>query len=244
MLWQQRLGEIILRQDPDTEIRLFEWAAIAASATDHMRHTSSSLQSQVEQQRKRITKLQTQLDDLGALKSAHEDALLEKFALLLNAKKLKIRDQQRLLAHAKVDSAVASSVNATRHRYATSSAMRKRKANPADLSDESSDDNIDTADDNDEEDRVGRSDHSMDDTNSESDGELLDAKPARSTQEHAELRSQSHSQAPLQQRSPALSRPATQQHPERKAASSQISEPPPITATADGDDDDTTDDEL
>lgn len=50
-----------------------------------------------------IKKLNEQLEDLIRAKQEHETLLLEKFQALLNAKKLKIRDQQRLLAGAKVD---------------------------------------------------------------------------------------------------------------------------------------------
>ena len=48
-------------------------------------------------------KLQGQIDEFIAYRGHHERQMLEKFRLLLNAKKLKIRDQQRLLAGAKVD---------------------------------------------------------------------------------------------------------------------------------------------
>lgn len=43
-------------------------------------------------------------------KAQHEEALLLKFTQLVNAKKLKIRDQQRLLATARVDEGVAREV--------------------------------------------------------------------------------------------------------------------------------------
>lgn len=45
-----------------------------------------------------------QLDELILAKKEHEDSLLEKCALLINEKKGKIRDQQRLLAVANVNS--------------------------------------------------------------------------------------------------------------------------------------------
>jgi hypothetical protein len=91
-------------------------------------------------------------------KEEHEDALLHKFAELLNAKKLKIRDQQRLLATAKVDaekgtyliltrSAVANKVGTVENiqgkksRIPESSRPSKRKTTSARavVSDESSD---------------------------------------------------------------------------------------------------------
>ncbi len=50
-----------------------------------------------------LDSLNAQLEDLIRVKDEHENALLENFTKLLNAKKLKIRDQQRLLARAKIE---------------------------------------------------------------------------------------------------------------------------------------------
>lgn len=50
-----------------------------------------------------IAKLSQQLADLMEAKSQHENQLLANFAQLLNEKKLKIRNQQRLLASATAD---------------------------------------------------------------------------------------------------------------------------------------------
>jgi hypothetical protein len=61
------------------------------------------LNSQLIAANAKITRLEEQLQGLVDEKLAHENALLQKFADLLNSKKLKIRDQQRLLAGAKVD---------------------------------------------------------------------------------------------------------------------------------------------
>jgi hypothetical protein len=66
------------------------------------------------------------------LKKNYEDDLIEKFSLLLNEKKLKIRDQQRLLASANVDPAKAAAVERSRTSAKSGSAgpskPRKRKA--------------------------------------------------------------------------------------------------------------------
>jgi hypothetical protein len=61
------------------------------------------LNSQLIAANAKITRLEEQLQGLVDEKLAHANALLQKFADLLNSKKLKIRDQQRLLAGAKVD---------------------------------------------------------------------------------------------------------------------------------------------
>lgn len=106
---QQRLGAIPLAEDPDTEIEFFEWTAIAVDAASAARDEARELQNKYEAQQVTISKLKSQLDDLIQAKHDHENALLAKFQELLNVKKLKIRDQQRLLAGAKVDPAAGAS---------------------------------------------------------------------------------------------------------------------------------------
>ena len=100
----QRLGEIAFRQDNDEAIELYEWAAAAADTTTDLARAMRDLNSKYKTQADTIKKLNEQLDDLIRAKKEHETLLLEKFQALLNAKKLKIRDQQRLLAGAKVES--------------------------------------------------------------------------------------------------------------------------------------------
>jgi hypothetical protein len=51
----------------------------------------------------RISDLRNQLDELTESKKARETEILEKFCVLLNEKKVKIREQQRLLSTAQVD---------------------------------------------------------------------------------------------------------------------------------------------
>ncbi|KAF2216281.1 hypothetical protein CERZMDRAFT_20788, partial [Cercospora zeae-maydis SCOH1-5] len=100
----QRLGTIHLHENTDqTEIDTFDWVEIAAAEADELRSQLDGLQSSVESQKDSLAKLNTDLDMLVKAKKAHEDELLRKFAALLNAKKLKIRDQQRLLNGAKAD---------------------------------------------------------------------------------------------------------------------------------------------
>ncbi|KAK3109449.1 hypothetical protein LTR53_017285, partial [Teratosphaeriaceae sp. CCFEE 6253] len=131
---RQRLGSIELKQDDEQEIDLFTWASTAAAATDGLRQQNSELRTDAGSQEERIAKLSRQLDDLIKAKKDHEDELLKKFAALLNAKKLKIRDQQRLLASAKVDPQAAAAIHNSRSgdsrtREAGGSRKGKRKAN-------------------------------------------------------------------------------------------------------------------
>lgn len=78
-------------------------------------------------------KLEDTLVKLQKQKNEHENDLLEKFSLLLNEKKLKIRDQQRLLASLNVDPARLAAVEENRnerHHSAGPSRRGKRKARP------------------------------------------------------------------------------------------------------------------
>lgn len=133
----QRLGTIPL-QKTDTEVDTLEWVDAAAAEADGLRLQLDVLRASVESQRDSIAKLTTELDMLVRAKKAHEDELLSKFAALLNAKKLKIRDQQRLLKSAKIDSDAAIDVSRSKSartpREASSSRGGKRKANGASLS--------------------------------------------------------------------------------------------------------------
>ncbi|KAI9689365.1 MAG: hypothetical protein M1822_010016 [Bathelium mastoideum] len=95
----------------------------------------SSVRSRNAELQKIIDGLQVELNDLVKMKGEHEDMLLTKFQQILNSKKLKIRDQQRLLAGARVDPAVAAEVqqsrNMLRSRNAESSRSAKRSAETA-----------------------------------------------------------------------------------------------------------------
>lgn len=99
----QRLGEISLSQDDDQEIDTIAWVATAVIRANALEKDVRDLQAKYEEQGDIIKNLRTQLDDFTKAKKNHEDALLEKFRELLNTKKLKIRNQQRLLATAKVN---------------------------------------------------------------------------------------------------------------------------------------------
>lgn len=85
------------------EVSIFDWACQAVGAADTAHQEVSSLTAQYAEQQKIVNQLQTQLDEFIKRKDEDEDILLNKFQQLLNSKKLKIRDQQRLLASAKVD---------------------------------------------------------------------------------------------------------------------------------------------
>ena len=99
----QRLGEVVLKKDEEEEIDSISWVSTAILRGNHLQDELSELQTRYDDQADIIKQLKEQLEDLIQAKKDHETALLEKFRELLNQKKLKIRDQQRLLATSKVD---------------------------------------------------------------------------------------------------------------------------------------------
>ncbi|TLD32067.1 hypothetical protein E2P81_ATG07557 [Venturia nashicola] len=142
--WNHKLGQIDLpvytgREQPDA----FEWAEIAAKNSNDLRQHVETLETQLAAQAETIDKLQSQLDSIVNAKSEHEGVLLHKFAQLINSKKVKIRDQQRLLGTAKLDpDAVAriAPVTSSSHKAAESrSSKRKANARAEPSDDESSD---------------------------------------------------------------------------------------------------------
>jgi len=68
----------------------------------------SSMKHDHVKQQQDVTDLRRQLQQLTEAKKQHEDELLEKFRLLLNSKKAKIRDQKRLLSTVKFDRATGT----------------------------------------------------------------------------------------------------------------------------------------
>ncbi len=80
-----------------------------------------------------ITKLEKELENFVKLKNDNENQLLEKFSLLLNEKKLKIRDQQRLLANSHVNPARVEEEMAIRPAAASRSGKRKQDSDSEDV---------------------------------------------------------------------------------------------------------------
>ncbi|TKA71008.1 hypothetical protein B0A49_09345 [Cryomyces minteri] len=128
----QRLGTVTLDQHNEQEIALFDWCGLAAHTATAANADAVALTARCDALQEAIAQLTTQLDDLVTAKKEHEDALIAKFAELLNAKKLKIRDQQRLLAGVKLDPVTvrnSSTRTSAKSRKAGPSRAGKRKAN-------------------------------------------------------------------------------------------------------------------
>lgn len=115
-----------------------------------MRAQLRDLQTSLKDQESTLKRLDSQLDDLVQAKKDHEEELLQKFAALLNAKKLKIRDQQRLLASAKIDPSSAAQVQSSRkgrfgHKPATSRAGKRKASSPSPDEDSNDDESGESA---------------------------------------------------------------------------------------------------
>ncbi|KUJ09091.1 uncharacterized protein LY89DRAFT_741387 [Mollisia scopiformis] len=125
----QPLGSISLSKDDDEgeDIDLFEWCGVANKAKDTSNDELQSLRTTLGSKDEEIRKLQDSLAELTQLKNDNETQLLEKFSLLLNEKKLKIRDQQRLLACSNVDPAKLAEVEASREPVSLHSPGPSRK---------------------------------------------------------------------------------------------------------------------
>ncbi|KAL8988856.1 MAG: hypothetical protein Q9177_002133 [Variospora cf. flavescens] len=150
----QKLGELSLAADPDTNINLFDWTSTAIARAETAQAEADDLQRQLATQTGTVKQLHQQLEELIQAKKDHEDTLLQKFCILLNEKKAKIRDQQRILATAKLDPVMLKEVQKARQLH-TAAAGRdpepsrkgKRKASgsaaAAAASDEDNDDDDD-----------------------------------------------------------------------------------------------------
>ncbi|KAK4178519.1 hypothetical protein QBC36DRAFT_102297 [Triangularia setosa] len=100
----QRLGTLTLKYKEDEEVQLFDWCGAVALEREKFQETVAAETARVTDLEARITELRNQLDELTQAKKDREAEILEKFCDILNEKKIKIREQQRLLAAARPDS--------------------------------------------------------------------------------------------------------------------------------------------
>jgi len=124
---KQRLGALTLNHKADEAIQLFDWCGAAALQREQLQETAAAEKAKVSDFESRIAELKGQLDELTELKKAREAEMLEKFCRLLNEKKVKIREQQRLLSIAQVDHSKLDEVRASQ---ATGSSITEGR-NPA-----------------------------------------------------------------------------------------------------------------
>ncbi|RSL56019.1 hypothetical protein CEP54_009080 [Fusarium duplospermum] len=94
----QRLGAVALNYDPDEAIELFEWCGAAVESSATSKQAVADLTVKSADSEAAVAQLQSQLEELLRAKDEDETALLRKFRDLLNEKKVKIREQQQVLA--------------------------------------------------------------------------------------------------------------------------------------------------
>ncbi|UQC74582.1 uncharacterized protein CLUP02_01233 [Colletotrichum lupini] len=136
----QRLGAIELSHSPRELIELFDWCALSAQTANEAKEALASTTAKASKLEESVRELKAQLDELVAAKEADESELLERFRDLLNEKKVKIRQQQKLLASASVEpeklaQVQQSSQAAVRGHAAAKSRPGKRKTAPAPVDD-------------------------------------------------------------------------------------------------------------
>ncbi|KAI0799553.1 hypothetical protein GGR55DRAFT_478910 [Xylaria sp. FL0064] len=126
----QRLGSINLDENDRTEISPFDWCVSAIESRTKVTEELAAATAKIESLENSINELKAQLEDFITSKEEDETQMLEKFRDLLNEKKLKIRQQHRLLAAAKVDPEKLGNVgeeDKDAHRKAGPSRSGKRK---------------------------------------------------------------------------------------------------------------------
>jgi len=184
---QQKLGTISLPHDED-EIDIFGWCGLALRERDTLRQEMEALKTKANDKDEEISKLKQSYAELVKMKDEHETQFLEKFSLILNEKKLKIRDQQRLLATATVDPAKVEAVEesrlATCSRSPGLSRRGKRKAIPKSQESDDESDGFEKMDmdehvekDDSDEEPSRTPDHSDEETQSEDGDHAEDASP-------------------------------------------------------------------
>ena len=138
----QKLGEVVFKKDENQEIDIRKWTGTAVERSNQLDREVQDLIAKYNEQSTKMEKLNNQLEDLIKAKRDHEDSLLRNFRELLNTKKLKIRDQKRILASANLDPKQAAKIQGARSisqpHAATPSRAGKRKARSGHQASESS----------------------------------------------------------------------------------------------------------
>ena len=91
------MGDITLRYKPEEPIDVVDWCNTSILAYEEATAALKEEGQRTTKLEKELETLQNQLNELIDAKKADENDLLEKFRDLLNEKKVKIREQQRLI---------------------------------------------------------------------------------------------------------------------------------------------------
>ncbi|KAF9877727.1 hypothetical protein CkaCkLH20_04862 [Colletotrichum karsti] len=214
--FSQRLGAIELSHSPRELIELYDWCGLSVQTANEAKEALASATAKASQLEETVRDLQAHLEELVAAKEANETELLEKFCLLLNEKKLKIRQQQLLLASVSANpgrlaSPAVKEENPTQEpnlprqrakRAPAKSRQSKRKEAPAPIEEDDSDDgfermNVDSA----AKSATNASDQERDTTEDE------DATASEDEDDEPVVASSSSTTAPARQPLPAREKP-------------------------------------
>jgi septal ring factor EnvC (AmiA/AmiB activator) len=89
------LGTVSLPVDEDEEVSIFDWTAETIVSKQRQ---ETLLQSVIDDRDAKVKQLESQIEDLVEAKKSYEEEVLQKFCLLLNEKKAKIRELQMIIA--------------------------------------------------------------------------------------------------------------------------------------------------
>ncbi|KAK8038711.1 hypothetical protein PG993_007122 [Apiospora rasikravindrae] len=148
----QRLGTIKLKELDETEdnpgISPFDWCIQILEDHEKVVQEVGATKALANELEQSVEELKGQLENLLKAKESDESVLLEKFRDLLNEKKLKIRQQQKLIESAEVDPEKLQNVGASQHtmRKAGGSRTSKRKIKDEPVSEGESDDGFEKMD--------------------------------------------------------------------------------------------------
>ena len=202
----QRLGGIELAQTQDTDnVDLFGWASQAIERRDELENQILEEKEETSKSTTMIASLQAQLEDLTKAKSEHEAELLDKFAALLNEKKLRLRELNRQMSTAKIDKNALERLEASLGPSGSNARQRGKKrpirdteeANESDESDGFEAMDVDKPDDKEadsEDDR--RTTDNESDTESDDEGDL-DKPMTSQTEAGSETATKKQQQQPL-----------------------------------------------
>jgi hypothetical protein len=93
----QRLGELTLNAAPDYEIDTLEWTATAIRRGEDLTTQRDSAIAKAKESEQRVKSLAAQLEELVSVRKESEDQMLIAFADVLNTKKRKVRELQRMV---------------------------------------------------------------------------------------------------------------------------------------------------
>ncbi|KZZ98477.1 DNA double-strand break repair and VJ recombination XRCC4 [Moelleriella libera RCEF 2490] len=109
----QRLGDLTLGHSAAESIELFDWCLTLADAAAHGREVAAETAAELRGMHAAVDELKSQLDELLQAKADDEVALLQKFRQLLNEKKVKIRQQQKIITELNANGASAEEPQST-----------------------------------------------------------------------------------------------------------------------------------